>query len=434
MTKQTSPFDMVIIGGGISGIIMLKRAIKAKLRVILLEKQDKIGGLWAHLPEWQDLQTPKEDWALNKIDIKSEYQKDVLQNIKDWVSTYNLSDYIRTSSPVIKTSRLNNQWVVETDGGVYSCQYLVCATGALCTPFTPEIKTENSIIETYHSGSLKNPEIFKDKSVTILGGGASAFDLLDLCFQHKAKEVHWVYRSVKWMFPTASKPKYYQLSLRKLALMQMQGVSLKELNDKVNEILDFKYKKAGMEEVKPEGSFDYGRYALLPARPLMVKNYKTINRYKGEISKIEGNSIHVNDTKFETDLLIYATGYKTDLSYLTLPGFDTITSPEQLSKKVGSYIVSHDYPNLFFLGPTFWEANATTPFYSDVLAKLILSVIKGKTKKKHPSVDQNVNHWDVLKLAANYDKKNYLPVVWRLKYILKAYRYFKNPKKIVNFR
>lgn len=56
--------DLVIVGGGIGGIICLKYAKDAGLNALLLERGDRIGGLWRDLPAWQDIQFRKEDWTL----------------------------------------------------------------------------------------------------------------------------------------------------------------------------------------------------------------------------------------------------------------------------------------------------------------------------------------------------------------------------------
>ena len=53
--------DVAIVGGGPGGVIALYYARQAGLEAILLEKQDAVGGLWAQLPAWQDIQNRAED-------------------------------------------------------------------------------------------------------------------------------------------------------------------------------------------------------------------------------------------------------------------------------------------------------------------------------------------------------------------------------------
>jgi len=43
-------YDLIIVGGGIGGVICLKYARDAGLRTLLLERRERIGGLWRDLP------------------------------------------------------------------------------------------------------------------------------------------------------------------------------------------------------------------------------------------------------------------------------------------------------------------------------------------------------------------------------------------------
>ncbi|MGF6722144.1 cation diffusion facilitator CzcD-associated flavoprotein CzcO [Paraburkholderia sp. GAS41] len=52
-----SDLDLVVVGGG----ICLKYAKDAGLKTVLLERRERIGGLWRDLPAWQYIQFRKED-------------------------------------------------------------------------------------------------------------------------------------------------------------------------------------------------------------------------------------------------------------------------------------------------------------------------------------------------------------------------------------
>lgn len=66
---EARPLDLLIIGAGIGGVIALYYARKAGLRVRLLERQARVGGLWAALPPWQDIQFSRTDWTLGDLPI-----------------------------------------------------------------------------------------------------------------------------------------------------------------------------------------------------------------------------------------------------------------------------------------------------------------------------------------------------------------------------
>jgi cation diffusion facilitator CzcD-associated flavoprotein CzcO len=88
--QVNEPLDLIIIGGGIGGVLCLYYARRAGLNAVLLEKQDVVGGLWARLPTWQDIQSPGKECTLGDVPIDGEDQKSVLKNIQAWVDRFEL--------------------------------------------------------------------------------------------------------------------------------------------------------------------------------------------------------------------------------------------------------------------------------------------------------------------------------------------------------
>ena len=66
---EPEPYDAIIIGTGLCGIIFLAYARERGLRCIALEKQNDVGGLWNRLPSWQDLQNRRQDIALDGVPL-----------------------------------------------------------------------------------------------------------------------------------------------------------------------------------------------------------------------------------------------------------------------------------------------------------------------------------------------------------------------------
>lgn len=132
--------------------------------------------------------------------------------------------------------------------------------------------------------------------------------------------------------------------------------------------------------------------------------------------------------QFETDILIWATGYDMDLGYTGLEAYQNLTSGSQMRKKLGTFFVSLDYPNLYFTGVSILDSNATAPLVFSVIARSLVSCIKGTCNLPKKPVLNYVNHWDIIKLLARYDKANYFPFFWKIKYFLKAayYKKFRN--------
>ena len=194
--------DLLIIGGGVGGVICLKYARDAGLKAVLLERNSGVGGIWRDLPAWQDIQFRKEDWTLGRVPIMGEDQANIHDNIQAWVDRFDLSSSIRLNSAVTSARYAEDEWRVSTGTQTYRSRFLVAATGGHNRPVIPQPEGNRTGIQEFHSSTFKDPAELRGRDIVVVGGGASAYDLLDLCFLNNARRVVWVYRSLKWMRPT----------------------------------------------------------------------------------------------------------------------------------------------------------------------------------------------------------------------------------------
>jgi hypothetical protein len=424
-TRMTAnaDLDLVIVGGGIGGVICLKYAQDAGLHTLLLERRDRIGGLWRDLPAWQDIQIRREDWTLGDIPLAGEDQPNILRNIEAWVEHFDLSPRIRLNTTVTQVQPCGDGWSVSTDAGTHRARWLIAATGGHNRPVVPSVERVDPSIAEHHSSTLRDPESLRGKRVTVVGGGASAYDLLDLCFLHGARSVAWVYRSTKWMRPTR-RPKYFGTDIRLLARYQMLGLPTSVINRLVNRELRARYAQAGLEEIMPDGDFDIRRHQLVPGRSRMIEGFHRIERHRGEVRSISGNTIHLSSGEgIETDVLLWGTGYAVELAYL---GVDELTGAgglNDIARRCYSVFRSMDAPNLFLLAPGVLEANTATPWAYAHVAKSIMSHIAGRPVFASPPRRALTNHFDLVKLLARTDRTNYAFALWYLKYLWLALRH-----------
>ncbi len=413
---ENSNLDLIIIGGGIGGIICLKYAKEAGLKTLLLERRERIGGLWRDLPAWQDIQFRKEDWTLGDLPLAGEEQPSILRNIEAWAERFELSPHILLNAPVTHARPSGKGWHVTTDSAAYEAKVLIAATGGHNRPIIPDVERINSSITEYHSSALRNPEDLRGNRVTVVGGGASAYDLLDLCFAHGARSVAWIYRWTKWMRPTRQ-PKYFGIDMRRLAKWQMLGLPVSVVNRLINRDLRARYAKAQIEEIMPRGDFDIQRDQLIPGRRGMIKNFRRIERYRGEVQSIRGKTVHLSSgEQMETDLLLWGTGYAADLGYLGIQGITKLGRLNEISRRCHSVFRSIDAPNLFLLAPGVLETNTSTPWAYAHVAKSIMSHIAGHPVFESQPCTTVTNHFDLVKLLAQRDRRNYPLGLWRIKY------------------
>jgi cation diffusion facilitator CzcD-associated flavoprotein CzcO len=414
--NESGTLDVVIVGGGIGGVICLKYAKDAGLKALLLERRERIGGLWRDLPPWQDIQFRREDWTLGDLPLSGEDQPSILRNIEAWVERFDLSPFIRLNAAVARARPCEGGWRVTTDSDTYEAPWLIAATGGHNRPVVPEVQRVDSSIAEFHSSALRNPEDLRGKRVTVVGGGASAYDLLDLSFVHGARHVAWIHRSTKWMRPTRG-PKYFASTLRRLAKFEMLGLPPSLINRLINRDLRARYAKAGVEEIMPSEEFDIRRELLIPGRPNMIRNFRSIERHRTEVWSLNGRTVHLsNGERIETDLLLWGTGYAVELDYLGLNALRSGMRLNDIARRCHSVFRSIDAPNLFLL-PGVLEENSSTPWAYAHAAKSIMVHVAGGAVFEGAPRQTFTNYFGLVKLLARRDRRNYPLGLWYVRYL-----------------
>lgn len=413
---DSTPLDLVIIGGGIGGVVSLYYARQAGLNTLLIEKADVVGGLWAQLPAWQDVQLHPVDWTLGDLPIDGPEAASIAANIRAWVDRFALAPYIRLGTPVTCARETADGWEVTTPGQTFQARHVIAATGGHNRPTVPQVETApGSTVRAFHSSALVDPTLLAGQRVVVVGGGASAFDLLDLCFEHGARQVVWVYRSVKWMMPTR-KPKQIAGDIRELARQQMHGVTVEQMNAGINADLQGRYAKFGVQGILPERPFDFRRDQLIPGRRTMVENFARIERHRGEVVGIAGDTVSLSDgSTVAADVLLWGTGYALDLSYFDAPALSAIRTVDGLAARCGSLFRALDAKNLFFLATILEGSGSATWGYTHA-ARTIVSHICGTATLDETPVADKLNHFELIKFLAARDPASYPPATWHAAY------------------
>jgi hypothetical protein len=191
---------------------MLAEAVQQRYtRILLLERAESLGGLWARVPPWQTIQNHPLDFCLQGFTTRKSvwYPRDVLHFIEEYARVQKLQPFIRCSHDVVGGSWSDAEgcWVLEILIGtgsreVMRCRKLVLCTGRHATPIVPLIDTDGSV-PMVHSSQFHRWEQTRGKRVVVVGGGASA---LDLCVNvlHTQEnddprgQLHWVVRSPRF--------------------------------------------------------------------------------------------------------------------------------------------------------------------------------------------------------------------------------------------
>jgi len=322
---------------------------------------------------------------------------------------------MRLNTEVQLARATDERWTVLTQDQAYESRYLISATGGHNRPIIPRVERSKPSVEEYHSASLDDPTELAGKEVVVVGGGASAYDLLDLCFEHRARRVIWVYRSLRWMVPTR-KPKNLAGSVRGLAKLQMLGHSVEKISRDIDLDLRGRYKKFGLEDILPGHDFDLNRDQLIPGRFRMIENYGRIERHRAEVAAIEEKTLQLSTGKrLDADLILWGTGYEIDLSYFASPALRAISRIDDLAERCGSVVRSLDEPNLFFLS-VLLDGTGTAPWAYSLASRSIISHILGRANLVAEPTGRKINHFDLAKFLAELDPDSYPPDTWWSRY------------------
>lgn len=405
--------DVAIVGAGVGGLAHLHYARRAGLTARVFDRQEGVGGLWRRLPAWQDIQISAADWALGDLPLAGTAQPDVLKNIESWVTHLGLGDGL-TLGQSVRATHDGALWNVDTPQGRWQARNLVAATGAHNVPLVPAIRREASAVTEMHSSELHDPGRLAGRNVLVVGGGASAFDLLDLAVAHGVASIHWAWRAVRWFTPTG-KPKAIAGSVRPFARMQMSGMTREQQSAAIGGDLRARYEKFGLQEIVPTQPFEVQRHQLIPGRHRMLGAFASLHRHAATVRSIREGTVTLSDgTDLTPDVLLWGTGYGVDLSWIDHPAFTAVRTVEQLTARCGGLVRSLDAPNLYIPGVGL-DGIGSAPWSFALLARSIASQIRGAAQLGLTPVTERLNHFDIVTYLAPRDPASF-PGDWRARY------------------
>jgi cation diffusion facilitator CzcD-associated flavoprotein CzcO len=413
MPEARGQLDVAIVGAGIGGVIALYYARRAGLRARVFEAQAGVGGLWRQLPSWQDIQIAAADWTLGDLPLAGTFQPQILANIQAWVERFDLARDIALSTPVRATTRPGG-WTLATPDGDISATHLVVATGAHNRPFVPPVRRSASALPELHSAALEDPAVLAGKSVLVVGAGASSLDLLDLALQHGAQEIAWAHRGLRWFTPTR-KPKAVAGSVRDYSRMQAAGMTHAQQSAAIEADLRGRYGKFGLQAIVPAFPFDILHQQLIPGRHRMIEHFASLRRIASAPESIEGETVTLSDgTTLRPDLVLWGTGYTTDLSWLDVPALAAVRNTHDLRQRCGGAFRSLDAPQLYFLAVGL-DGIGSTAFAFSLSCRSIMSHIRGTADLGMEPVAHNINHFDLVPYLAPRDPASF-PAGWQKHY------------------
>ena len=175
-------FDVIVIGGGQSGLSVGYYLRRTQLNYIILDDQQTGGGAWQHGWDSLKLFSPAEHsslpgWLMPKATEEYPGRDHVINYLIEYETRYKLN--IKRPVSVQDVTKKHDQYLVATSDGLYSCHCVVSATGTWSKPHIPTYPGRQSFTGLQiHSAHYQSPDLFKNKKVMIVGGGNSAAQIL----------------------------------------------------------------------------------------------------------------------------------------------------------------------------------------------------------------------------------------------------------------
>ena len=182
--NSSNGYDIIIVGSGPAGIAAALAAQEAKLRYLLIEQEDSLGGTTYHYPRNKLVMTaPMNLPLIGEIKVREISKEELMEIWQGVMKQTHLQ--VRFSEKMEEITRQPTHFAVRTNKASYTASNVVLCIGRRGTPRKLGVPGEQQPKVVYR---LIDAEQYRGKSVLVVGGGDSALEAaLDLCEQPGTK-------------------------------------------------------------------------------------------------------------------------------------------------------------------------------------------------------------------------------------------------------
>lgn len=286
-------FDVIVVGGGQSGLACGYYLRRSKLSYLILDKQEQCGGAWHNAWDSLTLFSPSQHsslpgWLMSKSENLFPLKQEVINYLCQYEQHYQLP--IERNVTVEKITPEDKIFKISTNKGDYFAKAIIAATGTWNNPFIPQIKGIESFKGIQiHSANYKNAESFKNLKVLIVGEGNSGAQIV--------AEVSKV-TTVKWS--TRKPPQYLPDDVDGFYLFNVASAK-------------YNAEKEGVPF--NAANYDLGNIVMVP--PVKEARSRGVLNSNGSFESLYENGIVWSDgTKEVFDAIIWCTGFGYATSFL----------------------------------------------------------------------------------------------------------------------
>lgn len=197
---------IAVIGAGITGVTSAAHCIGHGFDVVIFEAGDEqsLGGIWSKVNNTSSLQIhslmyrfhPSVKWEQGYPD-----RQQIVSQVKQLWERYGLDTRTKFNKKINKVYQDDDgRWILN-DPSNGRFEGLIAAVGTCGDLKMPHMGGINKYQgEVYHSSQLTGKDA-KDKTMLIIGGGASAVEALEFAAEEGCKKTYVLSRSDKWIIP-----------------------------------------------------------------------------------------------------------------------------------------------------------------------------------------------------------------------------------------
>jgi putative flavoprotein involved in K+ transport len=257
---------------------------------------------------------------------------EVIEYLTDYARRFDLP--VELDSRVRSLSKANGKYLVALDDRTYEADQVVVATGPFQVPFVPALaeRLDGDVLQL-HSSGYRSPDAVSEGLVLVVGGGNSGFQIAE-----ELSRTHEVHMSIG----SRQKPLPQRVLGRDLFwFLDATGLIRKSVESRIGRRLA-------------------GRDTLIGPRPRTRVRRHGLQLH-GRAVDAEGSVVSFDDgSRLEVGSVIWATGFRTDHSWIDVPVFD---EDRRLVHRRGVTAS----PGLYFIGLTwqFTRGSALLGFVKD---------------------------------------------------------------------
>jgi putative flavoprotein involved in K+ transport len=190
MELETNQWDIVIIGGGQSGLALGYFLKKMNKQFIILDENNRVGDSWRRRWDSLKLFTPSQHDGLPGMPFpgsKGSFpgKDEMADYLERYVNEYSLP--VRLNLKVNHLFTQNNHYEIDNSGNKLIARKVVIATGTNPFPNIPALSSDISReIFQVHSSGYTNPDLLPPGDVLVVGAATSGIEIaLEISKTHR---------------------------------------------------------------------------------------------------------------------------------------------------------------------------------------------------------------------------------------------------------